>query len=109
MKAGMVLAALPILGALGCRPRPPLPIFHTSPVRPQPYMDGYETGFQAGKHAAHRRAPLPDPAQIDQKSQTAAESAGPEVNVTSSVSEQWRRGFIAGYTDGFREIATGQK
>ena len=97
------LLLLLCLGLAACgKKTPPKPIVHVPIVETHPFDDGYNAGYAAGKEAAHPRAPLPKDGDVLALADEEGARA-PDRN------EKWRRGFIEGYTDGFRRISTGSK
>ena len=104
---GMVMLALLLCG---CKEHPPVqseketrkPVVAVAPVPTRPFEDGYSAGFDLGKQHAAPQAKLPDPAEVER---LAREQAAGQPERT----ERWERGFAAGYTDGFRNVVTGQK
>jgi hypothetical protein len=78
------------------------PVVHVAPVRTKPFEEGYDAGFELGKKQATPQAKIPAPAAVQALARE--QSAGhPERN------ERWERGFVEGYSDGFRNVVTGQK
>ena len=73
-----------------------------APVPTRPFEEGYETGFDLGKQQAAPRAKIPDEETVQQLAREQA-SGRPERN------SRWERGFVDGYTDGFRNVVTGKK
>ncbi len=84
------------------KPVPPKPVVHVPIVETHPFDEGYRAGFEFGKAASAPRSPMPSTAEV-------AVVAGVEASGDPGRNEKWRRGFIEGYTDGFRKISTGQK
>jgi len=78
------------------------PVVAMAPVPTRPFEDGYSVGFDLGRQQAAPRAKLPDPAEVES---LAREQAVGQPERT----ERWERGFAAGYSDGFRNVVTGQK
>jgi len=78
------------------------PVVHVPPVETHPFEDGYNAGFDYGKLHATPKTPLPGE---EEARRVAHEQAAdrPERN------ERWERGFAEGYTDGVRNVVTGQK
>ena len=84
------------------RPVAPPPVVRQAPVETHPFEDGYNAGFIAAQNRATRGAKIPPPADVEP---LAREQAGAAPERT----ERWQRGFVEGYTDGFRKVVTGQK
>jgi hypothetical protein len=78
------------------------PVVHLPPVETRPFDDGYNAGFDFGKLHATRQTPIP---HDDEAQRVAHEQAGDRPERT----ERWERGFAEGYTDGVRNVVTGQK
>ena len=83
-------------------PSAPPPVVRQAPVETHPFEDGYNTGYALALTKATREAKLPKAADIEP---LAREQAGEIPERT----ERWQRGFVEGYTDGFRKVVTGQK
>jgi len=78
------------------------PVVHLPPVETHPFEDGYNIGFEYGKRMAAPKMPIPTDAEAQG---LAHEQAGGLAERT----ERWERGFAEGYTDGVRNVVTGQK
>ena len=109
MKAGAcgLLAALVFAGCEKAKDQPaappaPPPVVRQAPVETHPFEDGYNAGYALALTRAARDAKIPKPAEIEP---LAREQAGEIPERT----ERWQRGFVEGYTDGFRKVVTGQK
>jgi hypothetical protein len=114
---GLLLSALAMLA--GCKERPrgetsvvlPIttpaapvqkPVVSVAPVPTKPFEEGYDAGYELGKQQAKPQAKIPEPEEVELVARE--QSAGhPERN------ERWERGFVEGYTDGFRNVVTGKK
>jgi hypothetical protein len=78
------------------------PVVHLPPVETRPFDDGYNAGFEYGKQHATRKTPIPG----DEEAQRVAHEQAAD---HSERTERWERGFAEGYTDGVRNVVTGQK
>ena len=83
-------------------PSAPPPVVRQAPVETHPFEDGYTVGFALAQSQATRAAKIPSPADVEP---LARAQAGEIPERT----ERWQRGFVEGYTDGFRKVVTGQK
>ena len=109
MKAGacLLIAALAFVGCDKPKSAPvtpvvPPPVVRQAPVETHPFEDGYTVGFALAQSQATRAAKIPPPADVEP---LARAQAGEIPERT----ERWQRGFVEGYTDGFRKVVTGQK
>lgn len=114
-KAALALLLPGFLVLAGCKERPhtsatpvpvadpgPKPVVDTAPVPTKPFEEGYDAGYELGKKQARPRAKMPEPEEVELVARE--QSAGhPERT------ERWERGFVEGYTDGFRIVVTGKK
>lgn len=104
-----------ILAMAGCKEYPPVspatpepemkdghPVVHLPPVETRPFDDGYNAGFEFGKKQATPHMPVPGD---EEALRIAHEQAGDRPERT----DRWERGFAEGYTDGVRNVVTGQK
>ena len=107
--AGPVVAALAVAAcgkmppAAPATPEPEMkkghPVVHLPPVETRPFEEGYEAGYEYGrKHATPKTAV---PSEEDSNREAAGQGAGQP--------DRWLRGFAQGYTDGVRNVVTGQK
>ena len=80
----------------------PPPVVRQAPVETHPFEDGYNAGYARALGRATRDAKIPKPADVEP---LAREQAGDAPERT----ERWQRGFVEGYSDGFRKVVTGQK
>lgn len=95
---------------VGCKPQPRAepgpparkPVVAMAPVPTKPFEEGYNAGFELGKQQAAPRAKMPEPEHVERLARE--QSAG-----HAERTERWQRGFVEGYTDGFRNVVTGQK
>ena len=78
------------------------PVVDVAPVPTRPYEEGYDAGFELARQKATARSKMPDPEDVQRL-------AGEQATDHPERNERWTRGFVAGYTDGFRNVVTGQK
>jgi len=78
------------------------PVVHVPPVETRPFEDGYAAGFEFGKIQATPHTPMPSE---EEARRVAHERSGSQPQPT----ERWERGFAQGYSDGVRNVVTGQK
>lgn len=87
----------------GCeKPASQPPVVHVAPVPTHPFEDGYAAGFDKGKEAAKPRQKLPAESDVATIGQDQARD-------DYERSDRWQHGFVSGYLDGFRKVATGKK
>jgi hypothetical protein len=95
----------------GCKERPRVepakeetrkPVVALAPVPTKPFEEGYNAGFDLAKQQAVPRAKMPEPAEVQRLAQEQA--AG-----HADRPARWERGFVDGYTEGFRNVVTGLK
>lgn len=78
------------------------PVISAPPVQTIPFEEGYALGFARGRSDGRPKASVPG--------QAAAEALAVEAAAAEPArAEKWRSGWVAGYLDGFRQVATGAK
>lgn len=78
------------------------PVVRMAPVETRPFVDGYDAGYALGLGQGKPGARMPTGAEVEPLARAQAGQA-PERT------ERWQRGFVEGYTDGYRKVVTGQK
>lgn len=64
------------------------------------WVEGYDSGFAAGKYAGNRKTPIPTETELNQEARAFAAGAGLEGNVLA----RGERAFKAGYKAGYKEV-----
>ena len=82
--------------------REPPPVVRMAPVETRPFEDGYNAGHALGIAQGKPGAKIPPETEVEPLGRAQADQA-PERT------ERWQRGFVEGYLDGFRKVATGQR
>jgi len=78
------------------------PVVNVAPVLTKPFEAGYDAGYELGKQQATPKARIPEPEDVERLAREQSEGHADRT-------ERWQRGFVSGYTDGFRNVVTGKK